>query len=140
MMADIMADSQTETVLAQLDRGEADDKTRDRVSAAILRSQTKLVAQIGEIRENLWTLDRLEQLVDRRHQNLCAQCVLRKPAEQAPAQQKRSFADALLSSESLRYFILILILVWAVIYVKTGPEGAKAVKDAALSTAAGGAR
>ena len=134
-----MADSQTETVLAQLDRGEADDKTRDRVSAAILRSQTKLVAQIGEIRENLWALDRLEQFVDRRHQNLCAQCALRKPAEQAPA-QKRSFADALLSSESLRYFILILILVWAVIYVKTGPEGAKAVKDAALSTAAGGAR
>lgn len=46
----------------------------------------------------------------------------------------------LLSSESLRYFVLILVLVWAVIYIKTGAEGVDAIRGAAASTVTGGAR
>ena len=39
----------------------------------------------------------------------------------------------LCSSESVRYFLLILILIWAVIYMKAGPDGVDAVRDAATS-------
>ena len=134
-MADIMADNQTEAVLSMLDRGEADDKTRDKVSAALLRSQTKVLDELVKIQDNLWTLDRLEALVDKRHENLCSKCTLRTSQK-----KEGSWLTLLLSSESLRYFVLILVLVWAVIYIKTGAEGVAAIRGAATSTVTGGQR
>lgn len=134
-MSDIMADNQTEAVLSLLDRGEADDKTRDKVSAALLRSQTKVLDELSKIQDNLWSLDRLEALVDKRHELLCSKCVLR-----TPQRKEGSWLTLLLSSESLRYFVLILVLVWAVIYIKTGAEGVNAIRGAATSTVTGGAK
>ncbi len=134
-MADIMADNQTEAVLSLLDRGEADDKTRDKVSAALLRSQTKVLDELSKIQDNLWSLDRLEALVDKRHELLCSKCVLR-----TPQRKEGSWLTLLLSSESIRYFVLILVLVWAVIYIKTGAEGVNAIRGAATSTVTGGAK
>lgn len=134
-MADIMADNQTEAVLSMLDRGEADDRTRDKVSAALLRSQTKVLDELGKIQDNLWSLDRLEALVDKRHELLCSKCVLR-----TPQRKEGSWLTLLLSSESIRYFVLILVLVWAVIYIKTGAEGVNAIRGAATSTVTGGAK
>ncbi len=133
-----MAESQTETVLAALDRGEADDKLRDQVSAALLRSLTRIVGQLDGIRENLWTMERLEQVIDRRHESLCARCPVRQPAAQpATAPQpaaKPSWFEAFVSSDSIKFFILSVILVWAIIYVKTGPSGVEAVKGAVART------
>lgn len=134
-MSDIMADNQTEAVLSLLDRGEADDKTRDKVSAALLRSQTKVLDELSKIQDNLWSLDRLEALVDKRHELLCSKCVLR-----TPQRKEGSWLTLLLSSESIRYFVLILVLVWAVIYIKTGAEGVNAIRGAATSTVTGGAK
>lgn len=144
MGTDIMAESQTETVLAALDRGEADDKLRDQVSAALLRSLTKIAGQLSEVKANLRDMDKIESLIDKRHQVLCSNCVLRqqatapKPAAPAEEPRKRSWIELVLTSESTRYFILMLILVWAVIYMKTGPDGTAAVRDAAKSTLTGG--
>jgi hypothetical protein len=134
-MADIMADNQTEAVLSMLDRGEADDKTRDKVSAALLRSQTKVLDELGKIHDNLWSLDRLEALVDKRHEILCSKCVLRTSQK-----KEGSWLTLLLSSESIRYFVLILVLVWAVIYIKTGAEGVDAIRGAARATMTGGVK
>lgn len=134
-MSDIMADNQTEAVLSMLDRGEADDRTRDKVSAALLRSQTKVLDELSKIQDNLWSLDRLEALVDKRHELLCSKCVLR-----TPQRKEGSWLTLLLSSESIRYFVLILVLVWAVIYIKTGAEGVNAIRGAATSTVTGGAK
>lgn len=150
MGTDIMAESQTETVLAALDRGEADDKLRDQVSAALLRSLTKIAGQLSEVKANLRDMDKIEGLIDKRHQVLCSNCVLRQqatapkpaapaaPAAPAEEPRKRSWIELVLTSESTRYFILMLILVWAVIYMKTGPDGTAAVRDAAKSTLTGG--
>ncbi len=138
-MSDIMADNQTEAVLSLLDRGEADDKTRDKVSAALLRSQTKVLDELSKIQDNLWTLDKLESLVDKRHTVLCSQCPLRTTP--APAAKKEpGWLALLLSSESIRYFVLILVLVWAVIYIKTGAEGVDAIRGAARATVTGGVK
>lgn len=134
-MSDIIAENQTEAVLSALDRGEADNATRDKVSAALLRSQTKVLSELGKIQDNLWTLDRLEALVDKRHAILCSKCTIR-----AAQKKEGSWLALLLSSESLRYFVLILVLVWAVIYIKTGAEGVAAIRGAAASTVTGGAR
>ena len=144
MGIDIMAESQTETVLAALDRGEVDDRLRDQVSAALLRSLTRIAEQLSEIKLNLWDMDKLESLIDKRHQVLCSGCALRqqamvpKPAAPAEEPRKKSWIELILTSESTRYFILMLILVWAVIYMKTGPDGTAAVRDAAKTTLTGG--
>ena len=139
-----MAENQTETVLAALDRGEVDDKLRDQVSAALLRAITKIAVQLDSIQENLWTEERLEHIIDRRHENLCLKCPLRQPAAPPPqpveAAPKRTWFDAIVSSDSIKFFILTIILVWAVIYVKTGPAGVEAVKGATVHTVHGGAR
>lgn len=136
-MSDIIAENQTEAVLSVLDRGEADNATRDKVSAALLRSQTKVLSELGKIQDNLWTLNRLESFVDKRHEVLCSKCPHRPVSS---AKKEGGWFPMLLSSESLRYFVLILVLVWAVIYIKTGAEGVDAIRGAAASTVTGGAR
>lgn len=136
-MSDIIAENQTEAVLSVLDRGEADNATRDKVSAALLRSQTKVLDELGKIQDNLWTLNRLESFVDKRHEALCSKCPHRPVSS---AKKEGGWLPLLLSSESLRYFVLILVLVWAVIYIKTGAEGVAAIRGAAASTVTGGAR
>lgn len=136
-MSDIIAENQTEAVLSALDRGEADNATRDKVSAALLRSQTKVLDELGKIQDNLWTLSRLESFVDERHETLCSKCPHRT---ESSAKKEGGWFPLLLSSESLRYFVLILVLVWAVIYIKTGAEGVNAIRGAAASTVTGGAR
>lgn len=140
-MADIMADNQTEAVLSILDRGEADDRTRDKVSAALLRSQTKMSQQLDVIQRDLWTIEKLEKLVDDRHRSLCDRCELRSAtAPRDKAAEKRPWFEAVLASESFRYFILVLLLVWAVIYMRTGMEGVEAVKSGVVHTVTGGTK
>lgn len=129
-MSDIIAENQTEAVLSVLDRGEADNATRDKVSAALLRTQMKLLEDFAELKGHLWKPRDLEEMIDRRHEAACAACPARALQRQS---KKTSLLELLFSSESIRYFILILILVWAVIYLKAGPDGVAAVRDAATS-------
>ena len=129
-MSDIIAENQTEAVLSVLDRGEADNATRDKVSAALLRTQMKLLEDFAELKGHLWKPRDLEDLIDRRHREACAVCPARGTAR---GQKKSSLLEAMCSSESVRYFLLILILIWAVIYLKAGPGGVEAVMDAATS-------
>ena len=136
-MSDIIAENQTEAVLSVLDRGEADNATRDKVSAALLRSQTKVLDELGKIHDNLWTLNRLESFIDKRHEAMCSKCPHRTGSS---AKKEGGWFSLLLSSESLRYFVLILVVVWAVLYIKTGAEGVDAIRDAAASMVTGGAR
>ena len=147
MSQDIMADSQTEATLAALDRGEVDDKMRDRVLAALLRSQTRMLEELVKIKENLWDMDKLESLIDKRHQVLCTNCVLRQQAlaakqpaakQDEEAAKKKSWIELILTSEATRYFILMVILVWAIVYVKSGAEGVASVRDGVTHTVSGG--
>lgn len=146
MSQDIMADSQTEATLAALDRGEIDDKMRDRVLAALLRSQTRMLSELVEIKKNLWDMDKLESLIDKRHQALCTGCVLRQQAstlkpvakQDEEAAKKKSWLELILTSESTRYFVLMVILVWAIVYVKSGADGVSSVRDSVTHTVRGG--
>ena len=82
MGADIIAESQTESVLAALDRGDADDKVRDQVSAALLRAMSKLGTELEDIKANLWKPDDLRHLIDERHERKCRDCPAKKMAEE----------------------------------------------------------
>lgn len=138
-MSDILADNQTEAVLTLLDRGEADEATRNRVSAALLRAQTRMMNQLDDIRTNLWSRSDLEVLVDERHRRHCESCPAKKYAEGKQVETpKQHWLIALISSESFRLFILAAILVWAVIYLSSGRDGVDAVKSGMQHLSTGG--
>lgn len=150
-MEDIIANNQTEATIAKLRRGEATDAVRDEVSAALLTSMQTIIAELADMKKSLWSAQTLKELVDERHNVLCTTCPARQMASvQAALKQakeeekneepakKESWFAAFLSSESIRYFVLILILVWAVIYIKTGAEGVAAVKSGVTHTVTGG--
>lgn len=147
MSQDIMADSQTEAVLADLDRGTTDDRTRDHVLAALLRSQTRMLDELTAIKKGLWDLDKLKNLIDERHRAICTNCSLRQAVatlsprpDGAPAGRKKSWPELILTSESTRYFVLMVILVWAIVYVKSGADGVAKVRDSIVPTISGGAK
>lgn len=150
MAQDIMSDNQTESVLSLLDRGEADDKTRDRVSAALLRSQTKLVevvetlqGTVDALQRKLWSFDQLDSHIDARHGKRCSECPARRFAEdqmkmQATQKPARPWYMELLMSESVRYFVLVLIFAWALVVMKTSTDEAAAVMENVAATLTGG--
>lgn len=146
MSQDIMAESQTEAVLAELDRGTTDDRTRDHVLAALLRSQTRMLDELTAIKRGLWDLDKLKNLIDERHRAICTNCSLRQAVatlspriDGAPGGRKKSWPELILTSESTRYFVLMVILVWAIVYVKSGADGVAKVRDSIVPTMSGGA-
>lgn len=144
---DIMQDNENETdkAIEMLSHGDADCSLRDRVLVALLRAQTKMLEDLLEIKNNLWGVERLEQLIDRRHQALCANCPSKQllsaglpQRQQAP--EKKSWVELVLTSESLRYFLLMVILVWAIVYVKSGTEGVDRVHEGLVHTMTGGVK
>ena len=162
MAADIIAESQTESVLAALDRGDADDKVRDQVSAALLRAMSRLSTELVDIKDNLWKPDDLRHLIDERHERKCRDCPAKKMAEerlllqrtqaaqvvqQPAAQPQRSQPQNvvqwilyLAGNSSFQFFVLLLFLIGAFIYLTTGKSGVDAAKDTVTTVIRGGAQ
>jgi len=151
MSRDIIADNQTAAAISKLRRGEADDALRDEVQAATLSTMQKMLEEISEIKSSMWSLDTLKSLIDERQTNHCLTCPTKQWVDGEIAKMKAANAVAaanppkqhsiisrILDSESIRYFILVVILVWAVLYVKTGVDGVEAVKDGMTHTISGG--
>jgi hypothetical protein len=160
---DIIANSQTESVLAALDRGDADDKIRDQVSAALLRALTSVVKELGEIKSNLWQPEALNRLIDDRHDRRCRDCPAKKwaddqraaqllQAQQAQAAQVAKPAGKaqpegglqwflhLVENSGFQFFVLLLLLIGAFIYLTTGKGGVDAAKDSVRTVISGGTK
>lgn len=148
---DIIADNQTAAAISKLQRGEATDSLRDEVSAALLAAMQTILHEIDDLKKSMWSAGTLRSMIDERHTSLCSNCPTKRwvetkqTAEQAAAvsrqsEKKTNWFTEIVRSESLRYFILIVLLVWAVIYIKTGSDGVKAVKDGVTHTITGGTK
>ena len=161
---DIIANSQTESVLAALDRGDADDKIRDRVSAALLRALTSVIKELGEIKSNLWQPEALNRLIDDRHDRRCRDCPAKKwaddqrAAQLLQAQQAAQAAQAdkpagkaqpesgfqwvlhLMGNSSFQFFVLLLFLIGAFVYLTAGKGGVDAAKDSVRTVISGGTK
>jgi hypothetical protein len=171
---DIIANSQTESVLAALDRGGADDKIRDRVSAALLRALTSVIKELGEIKSNLWQPEELRKFIDERHDRRCQDCPAKKwadtqstvqllqaqqaaqaaqtakpaaqaakPAAQAqPAKPEGGFQWVvyLMGNSSFQFFVLLLFLIGAFVYLTTGRGGVDAATDSVRTVIRGGVK
>lgn len=160
-MADIIAESQTEAVLSALDRGDADDKIRDQVSAALLRALSHMSQELVDIKTSLWKPEDLKSLIDERHRQRCQDCPAKKMAEERlhlqqahaaaaeydashSAQQAHQPQNAmqwvlhLAGNSGFQFFILLLLLISAFIYLTTGKGGVDATRDTVNAVMHGG--
>ena len=147
---DIIAESQTESVLSALDRGDADDKIRDQVSAALLRAMTRMSQELIDIKENLWRPADLKNLIDERHEKRCRDCPAKKMAEerlqlQRQAQDRQKEPQGVLQwvlylagNSGFQFFILLLLLISAFIYLTTGKGGVDATRETVNTVMHGG--
>lgn len=145
MGKDIIAENQTEQMIQLLLNGDADAKAQQVALAAVLRATMDQAKELEEIKRSLWKPDDLEKAVEAQLKLKCRECPARKVAEDADPASKKSGGDkphwliTLVTSESFRYFILILMFAWALIVVTSGRENAKAVGEHVKSTLSGGA-
>lgn len=158
-MADIIAESQTEAVLSALDRGDADDKIRDQVSAALLRAMSRLSQELVDIKKSLWKPEDLKSLIDERHRQRCQDCPAKKMAEErlrlqqahaaAAAEQEQAAQQPqgavqwvlhLAGNSGFQFFILLLLLISAFIYLTTGKGGVDATRETVNTVMHGGAQ
>jgi len=157
-MADIIAESQTEAVLSALDRGDADDKIRDQVSAALLRAMSRMSQELIDIKTSLWKPEDLKNLIDERHRQRCQDCPAKKMAEERLRLQQQAHAAAeqehsahqpqnalqwilhLAGNSGFQFFILLLLLISAFIYLTTGKGGVDATRETVNTVMHGGAQ
>ena len=156
---DPIADNQTDQTIIALTNGNADDKTRDHATAALLASVQKLIVKTEEIERNLWKPSDLERVIDDRHRLVCQACPIRKYAESVmtakpvqaatpvpvaasvpteSTQTKDKFSDLLSSLIKNPLGICIAIvclgLMAAVVYLATGKDGFHEITNAAHLT------
>lgn len=145
MGKDIIAENQTEQMIQLLLNGDADAKAQQVALAAVLRATMDQAKELEEIKRSLWKPSDLEKAVEAQLKLKCRECPARKAAEDADPASKKSGEDkpnwliTLVTSESFRYFILILMFAWALIVVTSGRENAKAVGEHVKTTLTGGA-
>lgn len=144
MGKDIIAENQTEQMIQLLLNGDADAKAQQVALAAVLRATMDQAKELEEIKRSLWKPSDLEKAVDAQLKLKCRECPARKASEKTK-EDKEDKADkpnwliTLVTSESFRYFILILMFAWALIVVTSGRENAKAVGEHVKTTLTGGA-
>lgn len=137
MGTDIIAENQTERTIQALMNGDADAKTQQAALAAVLRTTMAQARELEQIKQNLWKPDDLERAVEAQIRMKCRECPAKKHAEETKDKPANWFV-ALVTSESFRYFILILIFAWALIVVTSGRENAKAIGEHVKTTVTGG--
>ena len=121
-MSDIIAESQTEAVIAKLRRGEGTDALRDEVSAALLSSMSELVSEVRTIKGSLWTAGDLQRAIDERHRTLCAGC---------PAKSKAGGSVERILSPTVMIFVMAILSLFTAMYVMIGRQGLIDVTEAA---------
>lgn len=141
MSSDIIAESQTQLMVSRLMRGDADPADQQMALASVLDAVSKLNIRFDSMQGQLWKPEDLVKKIDERCREFQNDCPTMKylkeqgivPVRETPKSLKTSLLS-LLTSESFRSFLLILLLVWTVIYSTQGKEGAKTVRDSAFST------
>ena len=137
MGMDIIAENQTERTIQALMNGDADTKTQQAALAAVLRATMAQARELEQIKQNLWKPDDLERAVEAQIRMKCRECPARRHAEEVKDKPANWFV-ALVTSESFRYFLLIVMFAWALIVVTSGRDNARAVLENTRATVTGG--
>lgn len=143
---DIIAENQTAAAISKLRRGEADDALRDEVQAATLSTMQKMLEELAALKSSMWSKQDLKTLIDEEQSRHCDHCPTKKWVDGEIARLKAShprpgrgnWFQELVKSETLRYFILLAAVIYALIYVKVGTDGIESVKDGVTHSMTGG--
>lgn len=143
---DIIAENQTAAAISKLRRGEADDALRDEVQAATLSTMQKMLDELADLKSSMWTKQDLKVLIDEEQSRHCDHCPTKRwvDGEIAKLKSRQTKSDRsnwfveLIRSESFRYFLLVALLVFALIYIKGGVECVEAAKEGVTHMTTGG--
>lgn len=135
---DIIAENQTERTIQTLMNGDADAKTQQMALAAVLRATTTQARELEEIKQHLWKPGDLEKAVEAQLRMKCQNCPARQAQIHESTKQSHSWLTTLLTSDSFRYFLLVIMFAWALILLTIGRDGMKAVSEETRATLTGG--
>ena len=143
---DIIAENQTAAAISKLRRWEADDALRDEVQAATLSTMQKMLDELADLKSSMWTKQDLKVLIDEEQSRHCDHCPTKRwvDGEIAKLKSRQTKSDRsnwfveLIRSESFRYFLLVALLVFALIYIKGGVECVEAAKEGVTHMTTGG--
>lgn len=135
---DIIAENQTERTIQTLMNGDADAKTQQIALAAVLRATTTQARELEAIKQNLWKPGDLEKAVEAQLRMKCQNCPARQAQIDESTKQSHNWLTTLLTSDSFRYFLLVIMFAWALILLTIGRDGMKAVSEETRATLTGG--
>lgn len=143
---DIIAENQTAAAISKLRRGEADDALRDEVQAATLSTMQRMLEELADLKSGMWTKQDLKVLIDEEQSRHCDHCPTKRWVDGEIAKLKSSQMKSdksnwfveLIRSESFRYFLLVALLVFALIYIKGGVECVEAAREGVTHMTTGG--
>lgn len=143
---DIIAENQTAAAISKLRRGEADDALRDEVQAATLSTMQRMLEELADLKSSMWTKQDLKVLIDEEQSRHCDHCPTKRWVDGEIAKLKSSQTKSdksnwfveLIRSESFRYFLLVALLVFALIYIKGGVECVEAAREGVTHMTTGG--
>lgn len=135
---DIIAENQTERTIQTLMNGDADAKTQQIALAAVLRATTTQARELEAIKQNLWKPGDLEKAVESQLRMKCQNCPARQAQLQESTKQSHNWLTTLITSDSFRYFLLVIMFAWALILLTIGRDGMKAVSEETRATLTGG--
>ena len=143
---DIIAENQTAAAISKLRSGEADDALRDEVQAATLSTMQRMLEELADLKSGMWTKQDLKVLIDEEQSRHCDHCPTKRWVDGEIAKLKSSQMKSdksnwfveLIRSESFRYFLLVALLVFALIYIKGGVECVEAAREGVTHMTTGG--
>ena len=122
---DPIAENHTNKVITELEARDDGDPLVNKALAAALRFMQKQATRMDEMDRKLWTVGELEKLIDRRHNNACANCSAKKFVEERGKPRQSTLPQLLLNPA----FVVSVIALAAVFMMLRMLGGQVAYKD-----------
>ena len=134
---DPIAENHTNKVITELEARDDGDPLVNKALAAALRFMQKQATRMDEMDRKLWTVGELEKLIDRRHNNACANCSAKKFIEEQ-GKPKQSTLPQLLLNPTFVVSVIALVAVFMMLRMLGGQLAYKDVTDTAGQIMTGG--
>ena len=122
---DPIAENHTNKVITELEARDDGDPLVNKALAAALRFMQKQATRMDEMDRKLWTIGELEKLIDKRHNNACANCSAKKFIEEQRKPKHATLLQLLLNPA----FVVSVIALVAVFMMLRMLGGQVAYKD-----------
>ena len=135
---DPIAENHTNKVITELEARDDGDPLVNKALAAALRFMQKQATRMDEMDRKLWTIGELEKLIDRRHNNACANCSAKKFIEEQRKPKQAATLLQLLLNPAFVVSVIALVAVFMMLRMLGGQVAYKDVTGTAGQIMTGG--